>query len=348
MKSMEPERVGEGEGSGMRWCFLLAVISLSITDVESFAQGQPADERLSSTRAGSEDPTFFMTTGMVRFQFIQGRLCLNCPQHRKGTQSRDEPGVSESITVTSEGGVPSLHYLLQTTEQQLTLNVQHAGNVRMESRFLKSTQRAIVEQPVFGMIRWSLSDSGHTETRSGATLLHLREHDPDAFDLHFGPLIACLLRGRSLIMLMDETSLAMVEQARRGGTPSVAEIKDMVESLSAPTVVQRSYAHRRLLKWGTPVIPVLHTLWNDDLNVEQRARIRDIRNSLRTFVDDTPASLAKLLVNDRSYWELTAHRFNEGQVMLANRHLEQFGVAPLRVVSTAAHRVATRTGNSLK
>lgn len=348
MKSMEPETVGEGEGSGMRWSVLLAVIGLSITDVESFAQGQPADERLSSTRAGYDDPTFFTATDMVRFQFIQGRLCLNCPQHRKGTQSRDEPGISESITVTSERGVPSLHYVFQTATQQLTLNVQHAGYVRLESRLLKSGQRVIVEQPAFGMIQWSFSSSDHIEKCEGATLLHLRELDPEVFDLHFGKLIACLLRGKSLVMLMDETSLAMVEQAHRGGTPSVAEIKEMVESLSAPTVAQRSYAHRQLLKWGTPVIPVLQTLWNDDLNAEQRARIFDIRNRLRTFVDDTPASLAKLLVNDRSYWEVTAHRFNEGQVMLANRHLEQFGVAPISVVSTVGHRVAARTGDSLK
>lgn len=117
MSSMKPERVGEGEGSGMRWSFLLAVIGLSTTDVESFAQRRPADQRLSSTRAGLCDPDFFSNTGMVRFQLIQGRLCLNCPQHRKGTQSRDELGISESITVTSERGLPSLHYVLQTTEQ---------------------------------------------------------------------------------------------------------------------------------------------------------------------------------------------------------------------------------------
>lgn len=332
----------------MRWSFLLAVIGLSITDVESFAQRQPADERLSSTRAGSDDPTFFKTTGMVRFQLIQGRLCLNCPQHRKGTRSRDESGISESIMVTSEQGVPSLHYVLQTSEQQLTLNVQHAGNVRLESRFLKSGQRAIVEQPDFGMIRWSLWDNEQTETRNGATLLHLREQEPEVFDRHFGPLITCLLRGRSLDLLTAETSLAMVKQVSRGGTPSATDIKIMVESLSAPTFVQRSCAHRQLLKWGTPVIPVLQTSWNDELNAEQKVRIRDIRNRLRAFVDDTPASLAKLLVNDRSYWEVTAHRFSEVQIILANRHLVLFGASPLSVVSTTGHRVVTRPVNSFR
>lgn len=332
----------------MRWSFLLAVIGLSITDVESFAQRQPADERLSPTRVGFCNPRFFSHTGMVRFQLIQGRLSLNCPQHRKGTQSRDESGISESITVTSERGIPSLHYVLQTAERQIKLNVQHAGQVRLESRFLKSGKRAIIQQPSLGMIRWSLSDEAQVDHRDGATLLHLREYDPEVFDLHFGALIACLLRGKSLSILMDETSLAMVEQARRGGTPAIAEIKDMVESLAASTVLQRSYAHRQLLDWGTPVIPVLLALSNDDLSAEQKARIRDIQNRLKTFVDDTPASLAKLLVNDRSYWEVTAHRFNEGQVMLVNRHLVQFGAAPLSAVSTGGHRVAARTGNSLK
>ena len=348
MERMDPERVGEGEGSGMRWSLLLAVIGLSITDVESFAQRQPAEERLSTPTAGSFDPTFFATTEMVRFQFIQGRLCLNCPQHRKGTQSRQESGVSESITVTSEMGVPSLHYVLHTNEQQLTLNVQHAGKVRMESRFLKTGERAILEQPDFGTICWVLSDGDHTVSLDGATLLHLREHDTQVFDLHFGALFACLLRGKSLSMLMDETSLAMIEQARRGGTPSIEEITEVVDLLGAPTVVQRRSAYRQLLKWGTPVVPVLQALLHSDLNAEQRARIHDIQNRLRAVVDDTPASLAKLLVNDTSYWAVTAHRFNETQVMLANRHLAQFGAAPLSVPSTAGHRVAARTVNSLK
>lgn len=160
------------------------------------------------------------------------------------------------------------------------------------------------------MIRWTLSDDTQVDHRHGATLLHLRECDPDNFDLHFGPLIACLLPGRSLSLLIDETHLARVEQARRGGTPALTEIKGMVESLTAPTVVQRSHAHRQLLEWETPVIPVLLSISNDDLNAEQRARIRDIRNRLRPCVDDTPASLAKLFVNDESYWEVTAHRLD--------------------------------------
>ena len=327
---------------------MLAVIGLSITDVESFAQRQPAVERLSSTRSGSFDPCFLSTTKMVRFQFIQGRLCLNCPQHRKGTQSRDETGLHESIAVTSERGIPSLHYVFQTTEQHLTLNVQHAGNVRLESQCLKTGQRAILEQPAIGMVRCFRTGDRWNDQLEGATLLHVRQQDPDGFDQHFGPLISCLLRGRSRSVITRETSIAMLAQARRGGTPTVVQIKSMIDLLSAPTVAQRSRAHRQLLNWGTPVIPVLQALASDELDAEQRARLGDIRFRLWSCLDDTPASLAKLLVNDKSYWEVIVHQLNEEQVRLADRHLVHFGVSPLTPVAIVEHRVATTPETNLR
>ncbi len=327
---------------------MLAVIGLSITDVESFAQRQPAGERLSLTRSGSFDPCFLSTTELVRFQFIQGRLCLNCPQHRKGTQSRDEPGLHESIAVTSEQGIPSLHYVFQTAEQHLTLNVQHAGKVRLESQCLQTGERVILEQPAIGMVRCFRTGSRWSDQFEGSTLLHVRQQDPDGFDQHFGPLISCLLRGRSLSAITRETSLAMLAQARRGGTPTCVQIESMIDLLSAPTVAQRSHAHRQLLKWGTPVIPVLQALTSDELDAEQRARLGDIRFRLWSCLDDTPASLAKLLVNDKSYWEVIVHQLNEEQVRLADRHLVHFGVSPLAPVTTAEHRVAATPETNLR
>jgi len=327
---------------------MLAVIGLSITDVESFAQRQPGGERLSPTRSGSFEACFLSTTEMVRFQFIQGRLCLNCPQHRKGTQSRDEPGLHESIAVTSEQGIPSLHYVFQTMEQQLTLNVQHAGKVRVELKFPKTGERSILEQPACGIVRWSRTGANWNGQLEGATLLHVRQQDPDGFDRHFGSLISCLLQGRSLSTITRDTHVAMLAQARRGGTPTVAQIESMIDLLSAPTVAQRSHAHRQLLNWGTPVLPVLQVLISDELDPEQRTRLGDIRFRLWSCLDDTPASLAKLLVNDRSYWEAIVHQLNEEQVRLADRHLVNFGVSPIAPAVSVEHRVAARPETSLR
>jgi hypothetical protein len=342
---MGPEGFGEGEGSGMRCSLLLAVFGLSITDVASFAQGPPGDQRLSSTRSGTHDAGFFATTGVVRFQFIQGRLCLDSPRHRKGSQSCNEQGVYESITVTSERGIPSLHYVFQTDEHHITLNVQHSGTVRMESWFPQSAERSILEQPDFGMIIWRLARGDLSDRHQGATLMHLRHDDQESFDLHFGVLIQRLLRGQSLGVLSEAVGIAMLEQAGRGGTPSAVEIKDMVELLRSPRVTKRVLAHRQLISWGTPVLPVLQQLSPDELDAEQTARIRNICLRLRPLVDDTPASLAKLLVNDKAYWDKIARKFDSPQLQVANQHLTHFGVPQIPVISRPEHQIAARPGS---
>lgn len=343
---MDPKDSGEGEGSGMRWSLLLAVFGLSITDVASFAQGPPAGERLSATRSACHDAGFFATSGVVRFQFIQGRLCLDSPRHRKGSQSRDEQGIHESITVTSKCGIPSLHYVFRTAEQHVTLSVQHSGTVRMESWLPKSSERSIIEQPDFGTVSWSLLRGDLQDRHHGATLLHVRHHDRASFDLHFGGLIERLLRGQSLGKLSEATGIALLQQAGRGGTPSAAEINTRIEMLRSPRIRQRTMAHRQLILWGTPVIPVLQQYSRDDLDAEQKASIRSISIRLRPLVDDTPASLAKMLVNDKAYWDAIAHTFTLQQLQVANRHLQHFGVPPLQGMSRPVHQIAAKSGAS--
>ena len=329
----------------MRWSLLLAVFGLSITDVASFAQGPPADQRLSSMRTRCDDAGFFATTGVVRFQFIQGRLRLDSPKHRKGSQSRNEQGIYESITVTSERGIPSLHYVFQTEEHHITLNVQHSGTVRMESWFPNSSERSILEQPDFGMLSWRLARGDLSDRHQGATLLHLRHHDQVSFDVHFGEFIERLLRGQSLITLSDATGIAMLEQAERGGTPSAADINAMVELLRSPRIRIRTMAYRQLISWGTPVLLVLQHVSRDDLDAEQAARIRNISTCLRPLVDDTPASLAKMLVNDKAYWDAIAHKFDLQQLQVANRHLAHFGVPQIQLMPCPEHQIAARPGS---
>ncbi len=182
----------------MRWSLLVAVFGLSITDAASFAQRPPDGQRLDATRSASQDAGFFASTGVVRFQLIQGRLCLDAPRHRKGSQNRDENGVYESITVTAERGIPSMHYVYQTPEHHLTLSVQHAESVRIESWFPNSAERSVLEQPELGKITWSLQRGDFEQQYDGSTLLHVRHTDAVGFDLHHGMLVERLLRGTSL------------------------------------------------------------------------------------------------------------------------------------------------------
>ena len=325
----------------MRWSLLVAVFGLSISDVASFAQGPPEGERLSAARSASDDAGFFASTGVVRFQLIQGRLCLDCPRHRKGSQNCDEDGVYESITVTAERGIPSLHYVCQTDQHHLTLSVQQANAMRIESWFPLTDERSVLEQPGFGKVTWVHARGDLEDEYEGTNLLHLRHTNPATFDQHFGVLIRRLLQGQSLRSLSDATERVMLRELETGSSLDSEQIRSCVEQLRAARRATRIEAERQLLAWGTPVIPLLHEMIDGDIDTEQRERMRMILTRLRPMVDDTPATLAKLLVNDRSYWARIASNLETDQVHLANHYLQDFEINPIELPNGPVDRVAT-------
>ncbi len=326
----------------MRWSLLVAVFGLSIADVASFAQGPPGGQRPGLTRSSPQDAGFFNSTGVVRFQLIQGRLALDAPRHRKGSQNRDEHEVYESITVTAKRGIPSMHYVCQTPEHHLTLSVQKAESLRIESWFPKSSERSVLDQPASGMIKWTHSRGDLEDQYTGATLLHVRHSEPENFDLHFGFLIERLLRGQSLKSLSDSAEGIMIEELVGANSPGRDSILACVDQLRSKRRSARIAAERQLLVWGTPIVPTIQRIPPDDLDAEQQDRLRRILRRLRPGVDDTPATLAKLLVNDHSYWTQIANRLSGEQLRLANDHLEQFGADPILVSAEPQERIAAR------
>ena len=313
----------------MRWNLLIAVFGLSITDVASLAQRPPDDQRLSMTRSSAQDAGFFASTGVVRFQLIQGRLCLDPPRHRKGSQNRDENGVYESITVTAERGIPSMHYVCQTPDHQLTLSVQRADSMRIESWFPKLGERAVLEQPAVGAITWEHDRGDLHDQHQGQTLLHLRHADPVNFDLHFGMLAQRLLRGQSLQALSEATRTKMLSQIETTATPDAETIQRCVDRLRSSRRAKRVEAERQLLAWGTPIVPTIQAFPSEELDSEQKERLRIILCRLRPRIDDSPATLAKLLINDTQYWGAVAAELSPEQIQLANRHLVRYGAEPL-------------------
>jgi hypothetical protein len=324
----------------MKWNLLVAVFGLTIAEVASFAEGPPDEESLSAGRATAEDDGFFATSGVVRFQLVQGRLCLDCPRHRKGSQNCDQGGVYESITVTADRGIPSLHYVCQSASHQLTLSVQQAQSMRIESWFPGSGERSVLEQPDLGIVRWKHTRGDLSDQYSGSNLLHLRHANPELFDQHFGGLIQRLLRGQSLQSISRETERRMLGELASDPIADESKIRECVEQLRAKRVSERMAAERQLLSWGTPVVPSLHRLLEGDVDAEQCERIKRILNRLRPMIDDTPTSLAKLLVNDRSYWSRIAPALPADQLQLANHHLQGFGVAPINITSGPVARIA--------
>jgi len=342
----------------MRWTIFLAVFGLATTGVMSFAEGPPGDQEAAGEARAPDDQRpdligsspqyadYFNSTGVVRFQLIQGRLCLDPPRHRKGSQNREEHGVYESITVTAERGLPSIHYVYQSADRQITLSVEKALAMRIESWSPGTSERSILQQPAQGPIEWTYHRGEIEDTYTGWTLLHLREANPVAFDAHHGRLIARLLRGRSIKRLSLETRRRLLAAVQDSDSQpevrivSSGQIHDRVDKLKAPRRADRMLAHRTLLRWGTPVIPTLLQLNPADLEPEQERRVTEIIRRLRPRVDDTPASLAKLLINDRLYWSEVAPQLEQDKLQDANAYLALVGIEPIVAQSEPVHRIA--------
>lgn len=326
----------------MKWRGLTVVLlGLSNMDVASLAQGPPDGQRPPTVSASPLADGCFSSAGVVRFRMIGGRISLDPPLHRKGSESREVGGIFESVNVTAERGIPSLHYVSHSPRQQLTLSVRNATELRLESWIPESGRRSVLEQPEFATIRWTLTESGTEETFLGSSLLHLREQSPEQFDGHYDAILTCVLRGCSLRSFSEATREVLLDRLATVETPDRATIIEAVEALDSPKRRDRMLAERSLLSWGTPILPVLATIDPDRLGAEPKSRLAQIRRQLRRYRDDTPTSLAMQLINDRDYWGWIAPQMNAAEISRVNTFLTQRGIGAVEEVPSHTRRIAS-------
>lgn len=332
-------RLGITKGSVMTWRLLIALIGLSMTDVNSFAQSDPTD-RETPQAEGLDRPNahagYLGPSGVVRFQLIQGRICLDAPRHRKGSQSCNKNGIYESVSVTAQRGIPSVHYVSQTQYRHLTLSVQDANRMRIESWLPSQGERCVIVQLSSGPITLSCTSGNQSHQWTGATLIHVRGLHPTLFDKHFGRLMTRMLHGQSLEELSEKTRSAVVAELHRPMRITETEIHQWIADLGSDQRRLRIEAQRNLMDGGTLVVSTLRgrlvaNTKKGDLDVEQIARMDRILNQLRSRSPDRPRSLAKLLVNDPSYWTIVSGSLTSDQRQLAVSRQHGFRQLPASV-----------------
>ena len=322
----------------MKWRLLIALIGLSISDVVSTAQSNDAEKTSPAADVLGTDPEVYAgylgSSGVVRFQLIQGRITLDAPRHRKGAQQSRAGGVYESVSVTAQRGIPSVHYISQTSKQHLVLNVQDATEMRIESWIPQQNSRCVLNQPSSGPITIQLQNDSFEDDNidmqcDGWTLLHVRLNHPRVFDQHFGHLIARMLNGQTLRQLCDATWQAAIDELQQPARITEKQVQSWVDQLGSDRRRDRINAQRQLLDSGTLVTPTLRqrlaaSNHRDPLDQEQQARVRRILSSLRSNSPDRPRSLAKLLVNDPEYWSLVSPNLSNDQQHLVHIRQSEF------------------------
>uniref|UniRef100_UPI00356A9116 hypothetical protein n=1 Tax=Novipirellula sp. TaxID=2795430 RepID=UPI00356A9116 len=165
---------------------------------------------------------------------------------------------------------------------------------------------------------------------------------PEVFDLHYADLTSRVLRGNSIAELSDQIHVAVLAHHDRLPRIPLSEVVRCVEQLRSSRQNTRISAQQQLLRWGTPIIPMVQRMMATDLELEQRARLGETIRMLRPRVEDTPRSLAMLMVNDPLFWELEKPRLTQSEWGLVNQHLQQMGVIESRPHDSSLTSVAPR------
>ncbi|MEM9587830.1 MAG: hypothetical protein AAGA03_11175 [Planctomycetota bacterium] len=331
----------------MRWRYLAVACGLLVAMQASFAEGPPDTGGATSGSSPSEIAGYFTTAGVVRFQLTGGRLRLDPIRHRKGSQQVSQNDVEESISVTSERGIPSLQYAYRSPHRYLTLSVEHSEAVRIESWTPGLNRRSVLDQPKSGPITWTLTGAPGSdpdaapEVYQGNTLLHLRAANTAAFGRDFDPLIGRLLRGRTIGNVVEETNGKLMEMMAVGDLIDPEQFQDAVDGLSAPRRVTRATSFQKLASWGTCAIPLIRELPDDRLDSEQTLQIEQLLKRTRRCTDDTGASLAALLLHDRTYWKLVLPNATAHQRELVRTRLNQRQNGGHPITPESEHQLAS-------
>jgi hypothetical protein len=351
----------------MRWPTLLISMGWLAVFVVDLGADQPAFESPPPLAAHDYLPktTLLRQSPAANFLLVLGRLQLDPVRYRKGSFSLTHaespsttvtgptsPAVTESMTVNSVRGKPSMQYALTRAEARVTIDADADGNWRIQTeRRLRDHQRKLrIEQITGRPLRMhctlvsSNNASDETYSVQGTTWLHLREADRAAFIEDVEPIIDELLYPYRIHDLADRAHEHSLRQVTHDVAVDAqlddATMQTYIHELRSPIRLRRSEAERKLLAVGISLLPRLENIDASSLDPEQRQRLNQIRARLTPMAEDDAVRLATLIRDDREYWRLAASRLDDRELLVVNRRLQNLGGAPLLPGDSA--RIATR------
>jgi hypothetical protein len=268
------------------------------------------------------------STAWAKVQWVGGRLHLDAPRHKQGSQSLCCKDITERLTVSACRGLPKVHYVCKTRDWQWMLSFDNPHSMTIESLDRVSGNRAIATQNDHDPILIEYQSEGQTTRIESISWIHLHHSDRQLIEKHFVPLMDCLVPHQPLASIANQTDQAMAF-ILPDLVPVGIEVESLVARLKHPSRMKRREAERDLLMMGTPLLAMLDGLDSSRWNSHQQAIIADIENRLSQESSDTASSLGYRFINDPQYWIAwinNADRQPTLQPALAS-HLLRLGIA---------------------
>lgn len=263
----------------------------------------------------------------MQFRVINGELTVYSRHQRGRWQSRtSRAGHEEQLNVNTNEFLPDITYFRNKKplgEFHFTTQKGNRFNIRRESAEITGQVPLEFTQDPDTGATLELTLKGKKQTLHGKTFWHLLLADPDLCRQHLLPLLTPLRDDWPLSNQLARTesllfSAAVAQNDSRGNTWA-----QLIDKLGSDQFSVRQGADRALRAAGDAALPYLQSLDFDQLDAEQRFRVRGIIASIAgDGLEDLPETIVPRLASDPEIWYGMLSRDDPVKRRVAHQRLE--------------------------
>lgn len=264
--------------------------------------------------------------GWLRGQIVSGRITFTGSRLGNMNDQADDNGRSERLSIRVAGASPSISYQMSGPDDELSIEIIEGDQLHI-SRGPKGDsgltavdfrQPSAPDPPQLTVG----SEQDRREYRA-SSLWHLLIAEPKICRQHLLPLLIPFGEQWDLTMLADQIEANLIRVATNNQLPDRGRWIALLEQLGDPRFSRRQAADRELRALGRVSLTFLRDLDQQQLDAEQRYRIRRIVTTLsgNTRRED-PMLIADWLSGDPAVWLSLLQRNDEDTRRQAAQWLE--------------------------
>ena len=284
-----------------------------------FALGQSSSEPASGL-------SLLGRTNWVRLEVVGGRIAVlthRCGQSRSASSDSSDP-TQQRLNVQLRGSMLVMRYESEDQFGRREMVVDDDGTLRITAlRYEADPREVTLHQPLHGKLTVSIESGGSLSRTSAPSLWHLMLAEPQLCEQHVAPLLESLRPDWRIAEQGEAIRQSLLTAAGSDVLAERAQWRKWVADLSHTNFQKRQAADRALRAVGQPVTAWLSRLDGDELDAEQRQRVRRICDELADPSADSPERVVSWLIDDKSVWLSLIATGDLDERIAASEHLSK-------------------------
>ena len=285
---------------------------------------------------------------VVRVQLSLGRLQvtnLRLGANRNVCAERSKADRVERLSIAAATALPTVHYEMSDAAGRLICDISHEQATVVHRAGDSDAQLLVsLRQQHQGPVVVNIPEleTGTPREYSADSIWHLLLILPTVDRDRIIDALTLIAPSWRLAELLREIETDFVRQIERQPIPDRMVIERLVDQLSRREYRERQAADRELRELGPAGIPYFRALESSNLDKEQRARLRVMREALNQPAADSVERVVSWLSTDHGFWLDSLGSTDPARRELANRQLVRLGrlTAPLTIDADPAVRQA--------